>query len=268
MITLQCLSIILIVDVYLAAAGSAPAKPQKVRTHWTGRSGGYAWSFTSRDVSAVQGRRTALSLRQALFPSKPDMEGLTAYETTVRPLSLVGSLLSFRRDDYWSGGAHPSGDISYTTVDAARPKRRVKLTELFPDAAVRDALWKDAVVRRVLGKVGVTTAPAAAAALVKKLELQTFGGEEGFKYGFRADFLEGFAFHHLEGDRVAVRLCVPWGTEIFRFQSTEIGLLLQVPTSLRSSLQRAARGEEGFLMREAKRRFGDRSATLVSIGLD
>ncbi len=253
---------LLLLTVVATAGLPAPARP---RTHWTGRSGGYTWTVTSRDVTGGRAGRASFSLKRLLFGAGLDPEGYTHYASTATPLSLVGPYLSFRRDDYWEGGAHPSGSIGYVTLRADRPGRRVSLTELFPDRQVRDALWSDRVVRKVLAAEKVTTPPATAAALVKRLEWKNFGGEEGSTYGFPDNLLQQFAFHHLEGDRVAVRLCVPWGAELYRFRSTEIGLLLPAPASLREPLRRAAAGREGFLMREAARRFAERKATLVEM---
>jgi hypothetical protein len=246
---------------FVVAAAAAQGPASKAAVIWTGPSGGYRWTWSPTDVTAHKGAaRPSLSLRRALAPQDDRLEGLTVYQCAVRPLSVVGSLLSYRRDDYWEGGAHPSGSISYSTVDAARPGRPLRLTDLFPDAAVRKALWNDPVVRRALSGAGVRREPQTAAALVAALEGKNFGGEDGFKYSFPGDLLTQFAFHHLEGDRVAVRLNVPWGAEIYRFQSTQIGLLLPVPSSLKAPLQRAATGREGFLMREARRRFGEKQA--------
>ena len=192
-----------------------------------------------------------------------ELEGYTAYRISVEPMSLVGSLLCYRRDDYWEGGAHPSGAIGYDHVDAARPGKTLKLTDLFPDATVRDALWNDKIVRKVLTDAGVTTKPATSKALAEKLKFKTFSDKEGeIEYGFNPDLLSEFSFHHLEGDKVAVRLCVPWGAEVYRFQYTEIGLLLPIPARLRAPLRAAAAGRSGFLGREAKRRFKDRETSL------
>jgi hypothetical protein len=63
---------------------------------------------------------------------------------------------------------------------------------------------------------------------------------------------------------VAVRLSCPWGTEIYRFQSTQLGLLLKMPARLKAPLQKAASGQEGFLMREADRRYRGAESTLYS----
>jgi hypothetical protein len=260
--------LLLTIVVAAATAGTAaPKKPATSATFWSGRSGGFTWSFTGKDVRAT-GNGGSLSLRQVLFPTG-DPAGTGHSESKVSPLSLVGSLISYRRDDYWDGGAHPSGWISYRTVDAARPKRELKrelkLTDLFPDRVVRDALWNDKIVRKALQSGGLKSPPATTRALVAALSDKTFGGDEGMTYGFSERFENGFSFHHLEGDQVAVRLCCAWGTEVYRFSSTEIGILLPAPPGLLAPLRLAAAGREGFLSREAKKRFKERASVLNEV---
>jgi hypothetical protein len=237
---------------------------------WSGTSGGYRWTWTEKDITAQPGGGVqAFSLKRHLFPKgfgESELEGMTSFTATAKPLSVVGSLLCIREDHYWEGGAHPSGSISYAAIDVAHPKRKLQLTDFFPDAQVRDALWADNIVHKTLVGGGVKGKPATARALEKALAIKYFGGEEGHTYCFTPDFLSQFSFHHLEGDRVAVRLCVPWGAEIYRFQSTEIGILLPVPASLRSQLQAAADGKAGFLTRQYAKRFEDQSATLLEVG--
>jgi hypothetical protein len=238
-----------------------------VKLFWSGKSGAYTWRWTDADITAGN-RRTTLSLKKRLFPrwGKKEMEGLTYFSSDVKPLSLVGSLLSYERQDWWAGGAHPSGAISYATLDAARPFRTVKLTDLFPDLEVRDALWADSVVKRVAAREKIRTKPGTAAALVKALEFKSFGGDQDETYGFPDDLLERFAFHHMEGSRVAVRLHIPWGAEAYRGRVTQLGLLLRIPVGLRRPLQSAASGREGFLSRSVAARFKNKSAQLIEVG--
>lgn len=265
------LSRIALFTILLAGACGALAAPG-ARSLWSGASGGFDWRVSATDITGARSGsgRGPVSLKRRLGIAgkgkrgNPDLEGLSVYEVKVRPLSLVGSLLCYRRDDYWEGGAHPSGDLSYASVDLADPKRTVRLTDLFPDPDVTEALWNDPVVRKALKDAGVTTRPATAAALVKRLEGRTFGGDEGFQYGFPREMLSGFGFHHLEGDQVAVRIGIPWGAEIFRFQGTELGILLPIPSKLREPLRRAAAGQEGFLARSLPRALRGREITLVS----
>lgn len=252
----------------LALAVSAPvALLAAPKTTWRATSGGCEWQGTSKDIKVFGAARESLSLARMLFPkatkSGPDDDdGYTVYTCTVRPLSLVGRLLSYRRDDYWEGGAHPSGSIGFEVYKAGK-KTAPKLTDLFPDSQVLAALLADPIVKRVMKREKIA-AKKTSAELVEALKLKYFGGEDDMKFNFPGDLLSQYAFHHLEGDKVAVRLSCPWGTEIYRFQSTQLGLLLKAPAHLKGPLERAASGKEGFLMREADRRYRDAEATLYS----
>ena len=73
----------------------------------------------------------------------------------------------------------------------------------------------------------------------------------GTDLSLRPDFLTRFAFHHLEGDLVAVRLNLP--SIAFAYRSQQIGLLLPIPSELRQPFALAAIGHEGFFMKEAPR---------------
>ena len=192
-----------------------------------------------------------------------DPDGFDSLECSARPLSLVGSLLTYRQDDYWTGGAHPSGNVAYRVVDAAAPGRQVSLTDLFDSKDILVALLADKLVTHVREREKLPPVDTAEA-LVKQLANQEVGGEADDSYAFPAGMLQEFAFHHVEGQKVAVRLCLPWGGEIHRFHSSEIGLLLPIPARLREPLRKASDGSAGFLMLNGKKLFGERSATLLS----
>jgi hypothetical protein len=248
----------------LGIASVVAAKPAAPRVFWSGTSGGVRWTWTDGDITAAPGtvRVPRLSLKRHLFPDGfPD--GYKFFSCTARPLSLFGPLLCYRRDDYWEGGAHPSGWISYGVVDARHPDHPPLVTEVFGEKNVRDALWNDPIIHKLAVQSSLKTEPATALELVKKLSGKTFGGEIDSKYAIPEGLLTEWSVHHLEGDKASVRLCVAWGTEIYRFQSTEIGLLLPVPASYREALAAASAGREGFLAREAGRRFRKFQTTLI-----
>ena len=258
----------------LALVVSAPvallAAPSN-KTLWKAASAGYRWDGTAKDIRVVSdlGGNNALFLAHLLFPKASkagpdDDDGYTVYKCTVRPLSLVGSLLSYRRDAYWEGGAHPSGAIGFDVLDAAHPKKAPVLTDLFPDAEVRAALLADSIIKGIIKREKISP-PNTSAALVEALKLKYFGDkEDDSRFMIPGDLLSQYAFHHLEGGKVAVRLNCPWGSEINRFQSTQLGLMLKVPAQLRAPLERAASGKEGYLMREATRQFRNAESILYS----
>jgi hypothetical protein len=236
--------------VILCLADSGLAQEHKTRVVWKGVSGGYQWQWTAHGITAktLQGH-PVLTLHDTDETAQDEPK--TRVAMTYTPLSLVGSLLSYSQEDYMEGGAHPTGGTRYVTIDAARPKHPLKLTDLFADADVLRALLADAVVQRVRRQENITNVPTTSADLIQQLTGQTFTDAEDNVYGFAANLLENFAFHHLENNTVAIRLCVAHGTELSRFHYTQLGLLLPIPDRLRNDLQRAMKRQVGFLMRDA-----------------
>jgi hypothetical protein len=61
----------------------------------------------------------------------------------------------------------------------------------------------------------------------------------------------GYREAYVEKGRVAVRISVPYGSEIHRGQYTQLGILLPIPPRLRQALAAAANRQAGFLMQDA-----------------
>lgn len=230
---------------------------------WSGDSGGYHWAWSSNNVTATRpGARTpSLSLR-ALLKDEPDPTVQTSRSRKVTVLSVVGPLVSVRVEDEWDGGAHPSGETWYQTFDARHPERDVTLTDYFPYAGLRKALFADRFVGGILRKKGRKEAPATSDQLEAELSGEVFGSGD-FPYQFGDHALSQFSFHHLEGERVAIRLNVSWWTEPFRFHTTEIGFLAAAPAELKSWLASASAGTAGFLTRTAAGKYRGKTATLL-----
>lgn len=258
-ILIACL---LLASVPLAAQARRPAAPE--RTIWSGTSGGFAFAWTDRDLRASSGGRRVWSARTAPEKEARQMSDCTDYSVTMTLLSVVGSVASYEETTSWycTGAAHPSGYTTYVAVDAARPGAPAKLTDWFREQDVREALLADPLVRRALAGAHVRTPPARLDALVRALsEAQT-----ECEYSFPEDLLTRFAFHHLEGGKVAVRLGLSHGCEAMRGRLTQIGILLPVPERLRTPLQQAAAGREGFLADRGRTIARDRKTELQLIG--
>jgi len=247
---------------------------KKLETVWSGTAGSFRWKWTTQDLAAASastGRTafSALGFEKRTSPLLKDEKADpvdTYVECTVQPLSIVGSIACYERDYYWEGGAHPSGSIDYIAVDAASSGRKLSLTDLFPDSAVLEALMSDKIIRDTLKRNAVKGTPRTSKQLVELLAGKAFGGDENGQFGFQDDFLQRFAFHHIEGDKVAVRLNVSWNYEIYRFSSTQIGILLPIPARLRSALENADSRRQGFLMRDAKKLAGNHDTVLFTMG--
>jgi hypothetical protein len=259
-------------------AGAAFAATPSV-VLWTGEAGQAKLRWTSDDVALVDARSgvTLFSERQRsltelkaverehekdnaeLLASKDaDQQSfrqmLTEHgkpycglDVSWQVMSSVGPWVTVREDrsEFCMPAAHPWGGASFATLDARHPERLANLLELFPDKAVLEALLADRLVQRAQHDVGGPR-PRSTRALLAQLKEW---GEE-CAYRFDDTLLTRFAFHHLEGKRVAVRIGLPYGCEAARGVLTEIGILLPVPTALRPWLEAAAHRRGGFLMHD------------------
>jgi hypothetical protein len=257
----------IVAGVQLSAQTSPGKKSAANAAFWTVKTGDVTYRWTDEDLTATIGSATkpAFSVVHALKKEfgKPDADnGYSYYEVTFLPLSAVGSLLSYERDDYWDGGAHPSGWESYVTLDVRNPTQHLKLTDLFDPTLIRQALLSDPIVQHVLTREKIAPPPTLEG-LVKALTGKEFGGEGDSMYSFPDGMLNDFAFHHVENGKLAVRLLLPHGSEINRFHHTQLGLLLPLPARWKTALTRAASGESGALMQSVQKHTRNNKSTVV-----
>lgn len=240
---------------------------------WSGESGGHAVRWLKSDLLIGSGRDTgggAFSLAEEIRKGWVDNEGgdagddsadggPCAHGSSFRPLSVVGSIVSVELTDYMNcpGTAHPSVVTWYSVIDAADPYRTVMLNEFFSERDIFAALMADGIVRKTLAKAGSRT-PSSLPELIEMLAES--GGE--CEYYFAVDMLAHFAFHHLEGNRVAVRIGLSHGIEACRGMLTQLGILLPVPPSLAAALKAADAGTAGYVMHDLKKIAGDAKSTI------
>jgi hypothetical protein len=248
----------------VSAAGARAASPAV----WSGKSGGYTWVWSPRNLTATRpgAKAPSVSLRQ-LLRTEPDKEVQTYRSVSARVLSVVGPLASLQVTDEWDGGAHPSGAIWYQTVDARHPTRETTLTDYIPYASLRAPLFADKVVGGILRKKGWKEAPKTSAQLEQALDGETFQVDQ-FEQMFGRHPLTEFSFHHVERGQVAIRLNVGWGNEANRFHTTQIGLLAPIPPQLKSWIGKSASGTEGFLGRAGATRFKGGTISLLEWSKD
>ncbi len=264
---------------------SSQAQTQNVggRAIWSGMSGGFGIQWTKDDLfvqSASELERTWAPLAKAGFDEfAADMNRVIRtegggtnncdYQRDFEVLSIVGALVSFQDDEYSDcGGAHPSTYLRFTMIDLSRPSgvlygrgenamdadltsgKVVKLTDYFSEQDILRALLADRIIKQVLADAGVSAPPESLAALPELFAKNDYV-LKGTELELRPDFLSRFAFHHIEGDKVVVRLNLP--SIAFAYRSQQIGLLLPIPPALQQALALAVTRREGFLMREAPR---------------
>jgi hypothetical protein len=253
--------------------GESPAALQQQKTApaiWAGECGGFKIRWTAGNIQAYPLKSpnkvvfSARSLAQqefARFKAVEKKYGLQERYCEVvcsyRILSLADSIMSFFEGTGvdCEKTAHPSETNRFTVIDLRKPgdfsRRRVKLTDFFPEAVVYQALLADPRVQEALArrKPPLPQSPRSLAELYTGLKDALF--DDGFcSYMLPEDFLTRFAFHHLDGDKVLVRLALPYFGEVCRGKYLEMDLKLPVTESLKEPLALAQTRKAGFLMQD------------------
>jgi len=206
------------------------------------------WSHQDLQVLPAKAATPSLSLRDqfvAKFQGDPDFREV---ESRYQVVSAVGPLLSLEKFFYADGGgSHPTLLTTFEALDVRRPRQPALLTDYFPDRDVLAAMLNDRLVKEALA----TLPPAPPPRTSKQLLSRLAKAETGCEYAFQDDFLSAFVFHHLVGDKVAVRLGLTYGGEPCRGQLTQLGLLLPIPAALKQDFRAAQARRAGFLARQA-----------------
>ncbi|MCB1325695.1 MAG: hypothetical protein H7A21_13780 [Spirochaetales bacterium] len=249
---------------------------------WSGTSSGRQIEWTTTDLRVRAGETVMFSVREDYrreferewFPMAAEnyselhevMPAATCTDARAATLlSLVGPYLSYQ--NFRAGfcfQAHPYETNEFQVLDLSgdRP-RSVSLTEIFPEQAIFEALHADTIVQRSLRQIQAEPIRNLDE-LMATLERWNSEGppESTCAYRFDPDMLEHFAFHHLDGDRVAVRIGLPYGCEVMRGTITQLGLYLPVPDNLRAALQAADSRSPGMLMQDISEISDGRAACL------
>jgi hypothetical protein len=117
-------------------------------------------------------------------------------------------------------------------IDLAKPGKVTKLTDYFAEQDVLQALLADHVIQKALAGLSRQTAPRTLAELPELFAANDYAlGDLDFE--LRPDFLTRFVFHHIEGDKIAVRLGLPPHSGANRSAHQQLGLLLTIPATLK-----------------------------------
>jgi len=241
--------------------------PRAATAIWSGTSAGYAIQWTGADLTGrPAGGAAAPSFsarqlaRQDFADIEKDSDGHCEYERHFTLLSVVGPVISYQ-DGYVTfceTAAHPGGETRFVAVDLSKPARArrgsddtmlpgnaAKLTDYFPATEIHKALMADALIQKALDGKRPRTIPE----LLKLIgeAFPTVAEDEKTCFTLESDLLTRFVFHHVEGNKVAVRLGLS-GAGVCRNNLTQVGLLLPIPAALQQALANADAGSEGFLM--------------------
>ena len=152
-------------------------------------------------------------------------------------VSLVGPVLSVFRSYYSDSGMHPSYGGVFKVANLDNNGKEISITELFDEAAVFKALSKDKIVKKSLGN----NRPAQS--IEQLIQVADGGCDVSF-----FDFPHSFAFHHVKGNEVAVRIGLPHGCEAMRGKFTQLGIYLPIPVAISDLFQIADKNKT--LMRD------------------
>ncbi|MEB3299209.1 MAG: hypothetical protein VKO21_06960 [Candidatus Sericytochromatia bacterium] len=168
----------------------------------------------------------------------------------------VGRYLSLRESlsGHVPGAAHAWADTTLKTLDMATGKP-IRLTDLFPAKDIHAALLQDPIMRKALEG----DRPADLDSLISKVS--GYRDPDGV-YALESSLLDHFSLHRLEGGKVAVRVALPYGVEVYRGHLTQLELKLPVPPGLADDLRRAADRSAGILAPEAEKVLAGRSTVI------
>ncbi|KFE67477.1 hypothetical protein [Hyalangium minutum] len=244
-----------VVMVVLLAAPAQPAAAAPLK--WKVSGTDVAFEMTAEDLRALRGGKEVFGLksREKGFLSNFEVEegqdptGWEAFQS-FKVLSVVGPWVSYEESNSgFTGGAHPYASTSYVLKDVSKEQGSFSLMKVFPEKDVLKALKADTFVRKHISDQKAFDAAKTVEAMLETLD----EGEDcvGFRYGLDA-VERGVAFHHIEGNKVAVRIAFGYASEACRGNFFVVGILLPIPASLKPALDRAAKRTEGFLMKDAK----------------
>ncbi|UYI12614.1 hypothetical protein [Myxococcus xanthus] len=238
----------------MVALLAAPVQPLT----WKVTGADVTFEMSAKDLRALRDGKEVFGLqsRQADFLSNfKAEEGTNTFgwegSQSLKVLSVVGPWVSYENSDSgFTGGAHPYASTSYVTEDVTKPKGAFSLLSVFPEKDVVAALKADRFIRKHIHDEAAFKDARTVDALMQSLE----PGEDcvGFDSGGLESVKRSVAFHHIEGNKVAVRISFGYAAEACRGRSFVVGVLLTISAELRPALKRAARREEGFLMKDAK----------------
>ncbi|HZI14210.1 MAG TPA: hypothetical protein VE153_27830 [Myxococcus sp.] len=233
---------------------AAPAK----QLTWKVTGSDVTFEMSAKDLRALRGGKEVFGLQSRKADFLADFkfdEGtdMTHWEASksFKVLSVVGPWVSYEQSQGgYTGGAHPYGSTSYVTQDVTKEKDAFSLLEVFPEKDVLAALKADSFVRKHIADEAAFKSATTVDALMQSLE----AGEDcvGFVDSGLDSVMRSVAFHHVEGDKVAVRIAFGYESEVCRGQHFVVGVLVPIPASLRPAFDRAAKRQEGFLMKDAK----------------
>lgn len=203
------------------------------------------------------------------------------YRREIRIVSLIGSLLSVRddirygnRDESNQPGA-PTATSDLYTIDLSRPYTgtenedkpiKTPLTNFFDAQSIYIQLIKDKDIRQAIKEQNDGRVPERFGDFQKLLAEKGGIDFENYRYTIYEDFLEHFSLDSVDGSNIKVRITFP-SRQNRVLDSSDKLIVLPIPETLRSALQKAKAQESGFLSSDGPSLFRD-AATLIDLTVE
>jgi hypothetical protein len=208
-------------------ASPVPGPPKVI---WTGASGGFTIRWTAGDITAFKTGTSQQALSQEGltildFHQKVRMQTADCDLVRVSQLqSVVGPIVSILDTDTMKCvNGFTGADRKTVAIDLARPRVPLLLTDYVPAHELNSLLTR--VAHECSSKP--------------------------------TNLLNRFAFEQLSGNVVVVSFSLP-----HTCTTAKLSVALNVPTKLREPLALAARGQQGFLLRDQPRIAGGQTTTI------
>ncbi|NNC18957.1 hypothetical protein HRD49_38200 [Corallococcus exiguus] len=247
-------------SVVMVALFTAAPAPKSQPLTWKVTGSDVTFEMSSKDLRALRGGKEVFGLlsrkKGFLEDLKPDpeetrdMSDWEAYHS-FKVLSVVGPWASYEESSSgYTGGAHPYAHSGYVTWDVTKEHGAFNLLDVFPEKDVLQALKADSFVKEHIDDAKAFNDAKTVAGLMEILK----PGEDcvGFNSSGLDNVKRSVAFHHVEGDKVAVRIAFAYDNESCRGNMFVVGVLLPIPEALKPALERARTRQEGFLMKDAR----------------
>lgn len=248
----------------------AQAKPaDSVLRRWEQTVGRTSYRWDGKDLYAKQSsdREIPIFNRAAIQHRRSFERSGCELSNYFSPAAVVGGLVSYEHETNW-GGVNcgvSSGEWRLATVDVSDSTRFLDLRSLFGDLDLLNALLENQqlssdIQKSIYGKKldAVPNTLDDLSKFLTKFDYQLFDGDSYFE----TDYLSRFAFHHLEGQNVCIRISATSTSTAGRAIHDYVEILLPIPERLRDKLQKADSGTEGFLMKDAETKVGTAYATI------
>lgn len=202
-----------------------------------------------------------------------------------RLLSVVGTVISFEHENgficgttsekwrYTSIDLNKPGDIMYLNSSEAQNEKRfiqpsssklISLKELFPEDDILSGLLANQLIsQEIINAINdkrIITTPQNLSEFGKfftKFDYSKFGGD----FYLEKDFLTRFAFKDIRENKVSICISLTPTTHANSANHEYIEIYLPIPQKLQKFLELAASEKEGFLIKDARDKVGNKFAS-------